>query len=149
MTTPEPDATSVTPFLMFQGGRAEEALTFYVSLFQEARVDSIDRYGPDGQGPEGSVALAAFTLAGQRLLCIDSPVEHGFDFTPSTSLFVECKDDAEVDRLFAALAEGGEVLMPLDAYPFSSRYGWVNDRFGVSWQLSRGTRSVPGSEGGP
>ena len=66
----------------------------------------------------------------------DSPAVHAFDFTPSTSLFVTCESVAQIDRLFAALADGGAVMMPLDAYPFSRRFGWVADRFGVSWQLS-------------
>lgn len=128
---------SVTPFLMFEG-RAEEAMRFYVSLFADARIDSVERYGPDGPGPEGTVLRARFTLDGQSIMCIDSPVPHAFGFTPATSLFVEVGTGAEVDRLFAALSEAGEVMMPLDAYPFSRRFAWVADRFGVSWQLSAG-----------
>lgn len=124
----------LAPFLMFEG-RAEAAMRFYVGLFPDGRVESVARHGPDGPGAEGSVLMAAFSVAGQRILCIDSFVRHAFGFTPAVSLFVET-DAAEVDRLFAALSEGGEVLMPLDAYPFSPRYAWVNDRFGVSWQLS-------------
>lgn len=127
-------STSVTPFLMFEG-RAEEAMRFYTSLFEDGRIDSIESYGSDGPGPEGTIVLASFVVAGQRIRCIDSPAPHAFGFTPSVSLFVET-EAAEVDRLFAALSEGGEVLMPLDAYPFSPRYAWVNDRFGVSWQLA-------------
>ena len=125
----------VTPFLLFQG-RAEEAMRFYTSLFDDGRIDSIERYGPDGPGAEGTVLHAAFTVGGQRILCIDSPVEHSFDFTPASSLFVEAGSESEADRLFAALAQGGTVLMPLNEYPFSPRYGWVADRFGVSWQIS-------------
>ena len=56
-------------------------------------------------------------------------------FTPSTSFFVTCESESEVDRLFVALSEGGSVLMGLDSYPFAKRYAWVQDRFGVSWQL--------------
>lgn len=126
--------TRLSPFLMFEG-RAGEAMEFYVGLFPGGRIESVTRYGPEGPGPEGTVMLAAFTVAGQRILCIDSPAPHAFGFTPAMSLFVETPP-AEVDRLFAALSEGGEVLMPLDGYPFSPRYAWVNDRFGVSWQLS-------------
>ena len=59
-----------------------------------------------------------------------------FTFTPAMSLFVECRSDAELATLFERLSEGGEVLMPLDQYPFSRRYGWVSDKFGVSWQLN-------------
>ena len=127
--------TSVTPFLMFQGGVAEEAMRFYAGLFEDGRIEAIERFGPDGPGPEGSVLQATVVLAGQRLRFFDSPAPHAFGFTPSVSLFVET-EAAEVDRLFAALSDGGEVLMPLDAYPFCPRYAWVNDRFGVSWQLA-------------
>lgn len=129
-------SASVTPFLMFEG-RAEEAMRFYTGLFSDGRIESVERYGPDGPGPEGTVVQATFVLAGQRIRCIDSPAPHAFGFTPSVSLFVETQA-VEVDRLFAALSEGGEILMPLDAYPFSRRYGWVNDRFGVSWQVAAG-----------
>jgi predicted 3-demethylubiquinone-9 3-methyltransferase (glyoxalase superfamily) len=62
-------------------------------------------------------------------------VRHGFTFTPAISFAVACEDADEVDRLFAALSEGGQVLMGLDAYPFARRFGWVNDKFGVSWQF--------------
>jgi predicted 3-demethylubiquinone-9 3-methyltransferase (glyoxalase superfamily) len=63
-------------------------------------------------------------------------VSHGFTFTPSLSLFVDCESEADLERIFAALSEGGGVLMPLGNYGFSRRFGWVNDRFGVSWQLN-------------
>ena len=125
----------ITTFLMFEGN-AEEAMTFYRSLFADAEVVSISRYGADGPGAEGSVQQATFTLAGQPFMCIDSPVKHGFTFTPAISLFVQCTDEAELDRLYAALAERGAELMPLGDYGFSARFGWVNDRFGVSWQLN-------------
>ncbi|MEV7690149.1 VOC family protein [Streptomyces bungoensis] len=125
----------ITTFLMFEGD-AEDAMTFYTSLFDDAEVVGITRYGADGPGKEGSVQHATFSLAGQQLMCIDSPVEHGFTFTPAVSLFVQCEDEAEIDRLYAALAEQGTVLMPLGDHGFSARFGWVNDRFGVSWQLN-------------
>jgi predicted 3-demethylubiquinone-9 3-methyltransferase (glyoxalase superfamily) len=125
----------ITTFLMFEGN-AEEAMTFYLSLFDDAEVVSVSRYGADGPGAEGSVQQATFTLAGQPFMCIDSPVKHGFTFTPAMSLFVQCADEAELDRLYGALAEGGADLMPLGNYGFSAKFGWVNDRFGVSWQLN-------------
>jgi len=128
-------AAKITTFLMFEG-RAEEAMTFYASLFDGAEIASIERYGADGPGAEGTVEQATLRLPGQTLICFDSPVEHGFGFTPAISLFVDCESEREVDELFAGLAEGGAVLMGLDAYPFSKRFGWVNDRFGVSWQLN-------------
>ncbi|MGN5377538.1 VOC family protein [Streptomyces lasalocidi] len=125
----------ITTFLMFEGA-AEEAMTFYVSLFDDAEVVHVTRYGADGPGKEGSVQHATFSLAGQQFMCIDSPAQHDFTFTPSMSLYVQCGDEAEIDRLFAALAQGGAELMPLGQYGFSPKFGWVNDRFGVSWQLN-------------
>ena len=125
----------VTPFLMFSG-QAEEAMSFYVSLFDRSEVLSIRRYGPNEAGAEGSVMHATFSLDGLQLMCIDSNVQHGFTFTPAISLYVTCHSAEEVDRLFERLSEGGQVLMPLDAYPFSARFAWVTDRYGVSWQLT-------------
>ena len=125
----------ITTFLMFEGN-AEEAMTFYVSLFDDAEIISIVRYGVDGPGADGSVQRATFSLGGEQLMCIDSPMKHDFTFTPSMSLFVQCEDEAELDRLYGALAEQGTELMPLGNYGFSPKFGWVNDRFGVSWQLN-------------
>ena len=125
---------TIAPFLMFEGA-AEAAMNFYASLFPGSTIDSITRYGASGPGPEGSVMQAAMTLKGQKLFFIDSPVKHAFTFTPAISLMVDCDSAAEVDRLFTALSEQGKTLMPLDAYPFANRFAWVNDRFGVSWQL--------------
>jgi predicted 3-demethylubiquinone-9 3-methyltransferase (glyoxalase superfamily) len=125
----------IKTFLMFDG-KCEQAMNFYVSLFREAAIASLRRYGPEGPGAEGSVMQATFTLGGQTFMCIDSPVEHEFTFTPAMSLFVDCIDEAEIDALFAKLSDGGQVLMPLNAYPFSRRFAWLSDRFGVSWQLN-------------
>lgn len=125
----------ITTFLMFEGG-AEKAMTFYQSLFEDAEVVSIVRYGAEGPGPEGSVMVAVFRLAGQQFMCSDSYEQHDFSFTPSVSFFVDCADEAELDRVYGALAEGGKALMPLGDYGFSKKFGWVNDRFGVSWQLN-------------
>ncbi|MBC7188014.1 MAG: VOC family protein [Calditrichaeota bacterium] len=128
-------AKTVTPFLMFEG-RAEEAMQFYTGLFPQSRITRIERYGAGDGGPEGTVKLAEFVLQGQRFLCIDSPIKHEFSFTPAFSLFVECEDEQQLQRYFEALSAGGAVLMPLDNYGFSRRFAWVNDRFGVSWQLN-------------
>jgi predicted 3-demethylubiquinone-9 3-methyltransferase (glyoxalase superfamily) len=126
--------TTVSPFLMFEG-RAEQAMTFYVSLFDDGRIIDIVRYGPQGPGADGSVMKASFTIAGQTILCIDSAMKHDFTFTPSFSLFVTCESEEQIRKLAAALAEGGAELMPLNNYGFSRQFAWVNDRFGVSWQL--------------
>jgi predicted 3-demethylubiquinone-9 3-methyltransferase (glyoxalase superfamily) len=126
---------SVTPFLMFTG-RAEEAMRFYVELFPDSRIDEIIRYGPEEAGREGSVMTARFRIGAQSVLCIDSPPVHAFDFTPSFSFFIDCESEAQISALYAALREDGEELMPLGTYGFSQEYGWVKDRFGVSWQLN-------------
>jgi predicted 3-demethylubiquinone-9 3-methyltransferase (glyoxalase superfamily) len=128
-------ADKITTFLMFDG-EAESAMQFYVSLFENSAITSIKRYGPGEPGRQGSVVRASFCLGGQTFMCIDSPVELAFDFMPSMSLFVTCDSDAEIERLFARLAAGGRVMMPLDNYPFSAKFAWLSDRFGVSWQLS-------------
>jgi predicted 3-demethylubiquinone-9 3-methyltransferase (glyoxalase superfamily) len=127
---------SVRPFLMFQGNACEEAITFYTSVLPESRIVDIKRYGPGEMGAEGSVYRATFELAGQLVDCIDSPVKHAFEFTPSFSFFVECATAEELDRLAPALGDGGAFLMPVDNYGFSERFCWVNDRFGISWQLN-------------
>jgi predicted 3-demethylubiquinone-9 3-methyltransferase (glyoxalase superfamily) len=128
--------SEVRPFLMFQDVNAEEAMNFYVALFEDGEILDIRRYGAGAQGPEGTVMKARFRVGGQEIHCIDSPVRHAFDFTPSVSLFVECASAEELDRVAAALAEGGSFLMPLGDYGFSRRFAWLNDRFGVSWQLN-------------
>lgn len=130
----DPVRTRVQPFLMFQG-RAEAAMQFYVSLFPDGEVRSLTRYGPGAAGVEGSVMKAVFSIAGQTIVCIDSPVPHEFAFTPAISLFVDCACVEEIDRLSAALAADGSVLMPLGEYGFNRRFAWITDRFGISWQL--------------
>jgi predicted 3-demethylubiquinone-9 3-methyltransferase (glyoxalase superfamily) len=130
--------TTITPFLMFQGGKAEAALDFYVATVPGSRIVSMDRFGPEGPGPEGTVKRALVEIAGQAVMAHDSFVTHAFDFTPSFSFFVDCADADEVERLFSALSDGGTVLMPLDNYGWSESFGWVSDRFGVSWQLNLG-----------
>ena len=110
-------------------------MQFYVALFRGSRIGQVVRYGPGEQGPEGSIKRADFTLAGQSVICIDSPVKHAFTFTPSVSLYVECENEEELDTVFEQLSKGGEVMMPPDDYGFSKKFCWLNDRFGVSWQL--------------
>ena len=126
---------AVTPFLMFQG-QAQEAMELYTRVIPDSQILDVEKYGPDGPGAEGSVMLASISLRGQTVLCSDSPIQHDFTFTPSISLFVTCEDEKEIERLTAALGDGGKALMPLDNYGFSQRFAWVEDRFGVSWQLN-------------
>ena len=126
---------SITPFLMFTG-KAEEAMGFYVSLFPGAGIGEIERWGPDEPGAEGSVKLAAFSLNGQRVMCTDSPPVHDFTFTPSFSFFVSVADEGKFDRYCSELSTEGKFLMPPDNYGFSTKFAWLEDRFGVSWQLN-------------
>ena len=124
---------TVSAFLMFDG-HAEEAMKFYVSLFADGKITRMNRY--DDEGAEGSIMQSAFTLNGQNFLCTDSNTKHAFTFTPAMSIFVDCAIAAEIDRLTAALSESGKTFMPLNNYGFSRKSAWVEDRFGVSWQLN-------------
>lgn len=126
----------VTPFLMFQNGNAEEAMNFYTSIIEDSEITSIVRYGANEAGQEGTVMQATFTLKGQEFMCIDSHIKHSFSFTPSFSIFVTCITEEELDNLYEKLNEGGQEFMPLNDYGFSKKFGWLNDRFGVSWQLN-------------
>jgi predicted 3-demethylubiquinone-9 3-methyltransferase (glyoxalase superfamily) len=125
----------VLPFLMFEG-KCEEAINFYVSLIPQSRIIDIVRFGPGQPGKEGSVMRATFSVGGQTVMGIDSAVKHAFTFTPSVSFFVECESEDQLDRIAAELGAGGNILMPLGSYGFSRKFTWLNDRFGVSWQLN-------------
>ncbi|MBM7540216.1 VOC family protein [Amphibacillus cookii] len=127
--------TTVRPFLMFTG-QAEEAMRLYVDSFDDAEINELQRYGHNEIGKIDKVQQAVFTIHGQTIICTDSIVEHQFDFTPSTSLFVECDSLEELERVYHKLITDGEILMPLDQYGFSEKFVWFNDRFGVSWQLN-------------
>lgn len=109
---------------------AGEAAEFYTSLFEDSSIDSkVKIYDT----PSGTAETVTFTLAGQSFISISAgPI---FQFTPAVSLQVICSTIAEVDRLWKELSSEGSVLMPLDAYPFSERYGWTEDKYGLSWQI--------------
>lgn len=126
----------ITPFLMFQEGKAEEAMNYYISIIEDSEITSIVRYGANESGGEGTVMQATFSLKGQEFMCIDSNVKHQFTFTPSFSIFITCDTEEEINSLYEKLIEGGQALMPIGNYGFSQRFGWINDRFGVSWQLN-------------
>jgi len=126
----------VIPFLMFQDGKAEEAMEYYTSVVADSKITNIIRYGANESGDEGAVMQATFSLKGQEFMCIDSNIKHEFSFTPSFSIYITCDTEAELDELYQRLLDGGQALMPLDDYGFSKKFGWINDRFGVSWQLN-------------
>ena len=121
--------TAAAPFLMFQG-QCGEALAFYAATVPGARIAALDRK------PDGTVAMARLSVAGLEIMANDSPPVHDFDFTPSSSTFLTVEGPDQVDALAAALGEGGKALMPPDDYGFSRRFAWVQDRFGVSWQIN-------------
>lgn len=125
----------ITTFLMFDG-KAEEAMNYYITCFKGSSILSVEHYGTKGPGKEGTVKKALFSLGSQQFMCVDSNTRHAFTYTPAMSLFVNCDSETEIDFLFRKLSDGGQVLMPLDNYGFSPRFGWVSDRFGVSWQLN-------------
>jgi predicted 3-demethylubiquinone-9 3-methyltransferase (glyoxalase superfamily) len=122
------------PLLMFQRGDAEEAMRFYADVLA-GTINRVERFGPGEPGAEGKIKQATLIIAGHELRFLDSPPVHAFDFTPSVSLCVSFDDVAEIDTAFARLAEDGQVLMPLGDYGWSTRFGWVKDRFGIAWQL--------------
>ncbi|KUM23329.1 hypothetical protein AU467_10235 [Mesorhizobium loti] len=120
---------------MFEG-RAEEAMTFYCETIPESRVLDVTRYAAGEDGPEGTVKLARASIGGTELTFFNSPVHHAFTFTPSVSLLVDCSSEEELGRIVEALAKDGAFLMPTGSYGFSRRFAWLNDRFGVSWQIN-------------
>lgn len=126
----------ITTFLTFQKNNAEEAMRFYVELFDNSKVIDIERYDEEGPGKEGTIIRALFELNGNSFMCSDSFVQHEWDFTPAVSIWVECETEQEIEHLYEKLSEGGDVKMPLDDYGFSQFFGFVEDRFGVSWQLN-------------
>lgn len=131
-------SSKIAPFLWFDK-QAGEAIDFYTAVFPNSRIVHIQRYPDDYQvGPvpdmAGRILTAEFELAGARFFALDGGPH--FQINPSVSFYVQCASAEEIDALWEQLAAGGSVLMPLQEYPFSPRFGWVKDRFGVTWQLS-------------
>lgn len=112
----------IRPCLWF-ASEAEAAANHYIEAFPDGRIDSIERYGNEGPGPEGSVMVVAFTLAGQQLVALNGGSR--FMASECMSLVVTCDDQAEVDRLWSHLSAGGTTSM----------CGWLKDRWGFSWQI--------------
>jgi predicted 3-demethylubiquinone-9 3-methyltransferase (glyoxalase superfamily) len=112
----------ITPFLWFDN-TAEEAMSFYVSVFKNSKVLSVTRYGEAGPGPKGSVMTAAFELEGQRFTALNGGPH--YKITPAISFVVNCQTQDEVDELWAKLSAGGKAM----------QCAWLTDKFGVSWQI--------------
>lgn len=135
----------IIPHLWFDS-EAEEAARLYASVVPGSRVGRITRYGKAGFDqhgqPEGKVMTVEFDLGGYSLVGLNAGPH--FRFTPAISYFVILEAAPEVDRFWSTLIEGGGVLMPLDAYDWSPKYGWLFDRYGVSWQVALGKRGEIG-----
>jgi predicted 3-demethylubiquinone-9 3-methyltransferase (glyoxalase superfamily) len=112
----------ISPFLWFDN-QAEEAVNFYVSLFKNSKINNIKRYGDAGPGPKGSVMIVTFQLEGQDFIALNGGPT--FKFTPALSLYVDCETQEEVDQLWDKLSEGGR----------KDRCGWLQDKYGLSWQI--------------
>ena len=109
---------------------AKEAAELYVSVFRDAKIRSMAKLSDT---PSGTVDLVSIELRGQEFTLLSAgPL---FKFTPAVSFLVACKTKEEVDALWGELAKGGSALMDLGKYPFSEKYGWLQDRYGLSWQL--------------
>jgi predicted 3-demethylubiquinone-9 3-methyltransferase (glyoxalase superfamily) len=112
----------ITPFLWFDGN-AEEAANFYVSIFKNAKILSVTRYGEAGPAPKGAVMTVAFELDGQKFVALNGGPQ--YTFSPATSFAVNCETQAEVDAFWEKLSAGGK----------TQRGGWLTDKFGLSWQI--------------
>jgi predicted 3-demethylubiquinone-9 3-methyltransferase (glyoxalase superfamily) len=112
----------IRPFLWFDG-RAEEAANFYASIFKNSTVGRVRRYGEAGPGPKGSAMSVEFELEGQEFIALNGGPQ--FTFSPAISFFVNCQTQAEVDELWEKLTAGGKPI----------QCGWLQDKFGVSWQI--------------
>ena len=112
----------ITPFLWFDGN-AEEAMTFYTSIFKDSKISNVKRYGDAGPGPRGTLMGATFQLEGQEFYAINGGPH--FTFSPAISFFVNCETQTEVDDLWEKLSAGGE----------KQQCGWLKDKFGLSWQI--------------
>ncbi len=126
----------IATFLTFQKEDAEQAMNFYMGLFDNSEIIEVKRWGKEGPSKEGTIKQARFTLNGKLYMCSDSPPIHKWDFTPAVSNYVEFEDENELGQMFTKLSEDGKVMMPLDNYGFSQKFAFVEDRFGVSWQLN-------------
>lgn len=119
----------LTPFFTFVGdqhGKAEEAVNFYVSVFENSGVEHIARYGPGENGTEGNVKHASFTLNGQGFMAMESGLDHPYTFNEAISMMVLCENQQEVDDYWEKLSKGGE----------EGECGWLKDKYGVSWQIA-------------
>lgn len=126
----------ISPFLWFDN-QTEDAVNFYIAVFNRSKIKTTTHYGEEGEKasgrPKNSVMTMAFQIEGHDFVAINGgPI---FQINPTISFFVNCETTQEIDRLWGKLSESGTVMMELDSYPFAERYGWIQDKYGVSWQL--------------
>ncbi|MBK6904153.1 MAG: VOC family protein [Saprospirales bacterium] len=126
----------ITPFLWFDH-QAEEAAGFYTSVFRNSKIDRVLHFGEQ-------VGVVDFSLDGQGFNAMNAGP--AFQLNPTISFFVVCETEAETDEVWGKLLEGGKVLVRLDKYPWSEKYGWVQDRYGLSWQISLGKMEDTGQK---
>jgi predicted 3-demethylubiquinone-9 3-methyltransferase (glyoxalase superfamily) len=112
----------ITPFLWFNGN-AEEAMNFYASVFEQAKIGNVSRFGDAGPFPKGTVMTASFELFGQKFVALNGGPQ--YQFTPAVSFYIDCETQAEVDHYWEKLTAGGK----------EQPCGWLVDKFGVSWQV--------------
>jgi predicted 3-demethylubiquinone-9 3-methyltransferase (glyoxalase superfamily) len=112
----------IVPSLWFDFN-AEEAIDFYMSIFKNSKIVNVSRYGEPGPGPKGAVMAMTFQLEGQEFFAINGGPQ--FPFTPAVSMFVNCESQQQVDELWEKLSTGGE----------KGQCGWLQDKFGLSWQI--------------
>lgn len=125
---------------MFVGdkcGKAEEAIKLYTSLIPNSEIKKIERWGEgEPMSVAGQIKTALFTLAGNEYMASENTAPHQFTFTPAISIFIECENQDEITYLHKELSNGGKEFMPMNNYGFSKKFTWVEDRYGVSWQLN-------------
>ena len=118
--------------LTFQDNNAENAMNFYVEIFDNSKIIKVQRWANGGPVEEGRIMQATFDVDGNLFMCSDSAPVHNWGFTPAVSNYIECEDENELERLFSKLSKNGNVTMPLNNYDFSQKFGWVIDQYGVS-----------------
>lgn len=126
---------SITPSLTFEG-RAEEAMKYYEETFKDAEIRMIRKYDDSDPELEGKVMQGAIMIQDQLIMMMDSSVPHEFTFTPSMSFYIECSTPQEIELYYRKLKKQGAIHMPLDEYGFSRQFAWLQDQFGVTWQLN-------------
>lgn len=124
---------TISPCLWYNQD-ALEAAQLYTNAFENGQIKEVTHYMANNQMPEGTVLTVLLTLCGQEFLCLNGgPV---FRPNPSLSFFVNCESEGQFTALWDALAKDGTILMPQGEYPFSIKYGWLQDKYGVAWQIS-------------